>query len=216
MLEHPVDREQAILERGAHARLTVGAADEIGAVLDTHPFEQLQAALRTHVILLELAVAGVVNIFLFEETARQIVIRHVGAARNAQVVLVAGGVVAVNDLVPVGIAEVFILSVGIHAPFLERRIGIAPRQLGGPRRVVGENVVDRGGLLLEITDIGLHVGVEPSQAVGLGLGFDRPVQDRERTVVIDMHLAFHGIFRGHEHHAEGTAGSVHRRGRGVF
>ena len=31
-----------------------------------------------------------------------------------------------------------------------------------------------------------------------------------------MHLAFHRVLRGNEHHAEGAAGTVDCRGRGIF
>ena len=152
-----------------------------------------------------------------EETARHVVRRLVRSARNREVVLVSGGVVLVEDLVPVGVAEVLVAVVGrIDPPLLVGGVAVAAFQFAVPCAAETEDVVDVGRIGGVAVGVRFEVGGRPVVAVVDQFGRHGALVEVVRTVVGDLHLAFFGAFGGDEDDAERTARTVDGRRRGVL
>ena len=198
-------------------RLVRKTAHERGGVLDAEPFGRLHGAFGQYVVLVVAFVAGVVDTVLMEETARHVVRRLVRSARNREVVLVSGGVVLVEYLVPVGVAEVLVAVVGrIDPPLLVGGVAVAAFQFAVPCAAETEDVVDVGRIGGVAVGVRFEVGGRPVVAVVDQFGRHGALVEVVRTVVGDLHLAFFGAFGGDEDDAERTARTVDGRRRGVL
>ena len=193
-------------------RLVRKTAHERGGVFDAEPFGRLHGAFGQYVVLVVAFVAGVVDTVLMEETARHVVRRLVRSARNREVVLVSGGVVLVEYLVPVGVAEVLVAVVGrIDPPLLVGGVAVAAFQFAVPCAAETEDVVDVGRIGGVAVGVRFEVGGRPVVAVVDQFGRHGALVEVVRTVVGDLHLAFFGAFGGDEDDAERTARTVDGR-----
>ena len=188
----------------------------------TQPRTHFKRSLGAHVVLLVAVVAHLVDAVHIVETARNIVVGLVAAARNREVVLGRPVVVLVEERMPVG------------------RVVIGPPELVVPRkrrrarqrrvlRTADQFLIDRLGIgnrridmvqerlrTVVITVVAILPPVDPRQTVGHHIGRHRAAVDRHRTVVIDDGRPFLGALGRNQHDAESTACTVHCRRRSVF
>ena len=191
------------------ARRLVGVAiHEVGSTLHAQPGFHIDDTLGLDVELLVFLIAGIVDAVLLEHAAGNIVRCHVAAARYADVVLVSGRVVLVKHVVPVGVAEVFVLVAVVDTPFLIRRVAVAAGQFVVPGAREIEYVVDVRRIFAECVDIGFQERGGIIVAVGYHLRLGRTLIEGERAVVGDFGTAFLRFFCGEKNDAEGAARTV--------
>ena len=188
----------------------------------TQPRAHFERSLGTHVVLLVGIVTHLVDAVHIVETARNIVIGLIAAARNRNVVLGRPVVVLVKERMPVG--RIVIGPAELVVSFERRRTrqrGIlrTADQLLIDRFVIGNrriDVVQQRPRAVVIVVVAILPPVDPRQAVGYHVGRHRAAVDRHRTVVIDHGRPFLGALGRDQHDAESAAGAVDRSRRGVL
>ena len=216
VVEHAVDVHRRGRDVGVGRRLVRIAVHEVGRVLDAQPRFHPDVAFGLDVELLVLLVSGVVDAVLLEDTSRDVVGGRFAAACHAQVVLVAGRVVAVEHVVPVRVAEIFVGVLVVDAPFLERRVAVAAGQLVVPRAVELEDIVDVGRVRAVGVGVGFEEGGGEVVAVGDHLRRRGPFVEGVRAVVGHLRAAFLGRFGRHQDYAERTPRAIDGRRGGVL
>lgn len=217
VIEHTHGRHpERLVARGEHG-FVVETAHERGCVLDGEPLGDLNGSLAKDVVLIITFVARVIDTVLVEEAARQVIRRLVAAARDREIVLMSGRVVLVENLVPVGVAEVFVAVVRrVDTPLLVRRVAVAAFEFGVPGAAELEDVVDICRIDTFVVDIGFEIGTCPVVAVIDDLRRHRTLVKVIRTVVGDLHPALFGFLGRDEDHAECTARTVDGRRGGIL
>ncbi len=192
------------------------AVHQVGGLGDAEPGLDFDRPLCHEVELVVLLLADLVLAVLLEEAAGDVVGGLVGAAGGREVVLVADPVFLVEEVVPVGVAEVFVVAVGVEAVGGCGGVAVAAAELLVPVAGEGEHAVDGG----RIRALGVGVGLEevggPVVAVGDEPGDDGPAVDAEGAVVGDPGGAGRRGLGGHQDDAEGPARAVDGGGGGVL
>ena len=206
-----------VVDAGVSLRLVRVAVVEGRRVVESQPRTHLDRASCRDVVLVVVLVTLLVHTVLIEVTAVDIVGSLVAPPLYGHRVGVSQSHVAVEQVVPVGVAEVLVAAAaGVDSPLLERGIGVAARQLVVPLTRELEHVVDIGRIAAASVDIRFEERGGPVVTVGYHLGSRRALVERERTVIADLGRALVGVLGGNEHHAECTAYTVYGCRRSVF